>query len=324
MAVYWVYLSRANSDNVAWPSVKGLARDTEWSVNPCREAREWLVKHKALEKVDGYVRPDWRKLELVDRTRKLNFDKSEYYRPTGILEVGGITYTMLYFGGSEPSDIDEPEPDVSQNDTSEAPDSTSDNSQNDTSESENTGSDVSPHDTSDKNVIAEPDISPGLTSETTHHAQNDTELNIISELSSNASELNASSSKQASPDIDEQGRATTTAGVFQRYVAITTNAPTKIDRDLIPDDIKTYGLEIINKALDRTKERVSQGAKVRSWKYVQPILEELRQPPPKVAPKGSPAKSTPAPGNFNNGAQSPEEMALLEQIHKANRQKKAG
>ena len=109
LAVYWVYLSRANYENVAYPSIRGLAQETGWSAPECERARNWLVEHQALDRVEGYTRPDWRELSIQDRTRRMNFDKSEYYRPTGRIVIENVIYPMLYFGAQEKSTVEEQE-----------------------------------------------------------------------------------------------------------------------------------------------------------------------------------------------------------------------
>lgn len=108
LAIYWIYLARTNQDGIAWPSLAGLARDTGWNKDTCQEAREFLVKHHALERVTGYVRPAWRNLEPKKQQKQLNLDKAEYYHPTGYIDVGNKRHWMLYFGGTTESDIDEP------------------------------------------------------------------------------------------------------------------------------------------------------------------------------------------------------------------------
>ena len=107
LAVYWIYVSRANYENVAWPSSRGLAHDTGWSRDKCLDARQWLVANKALEEVENYVRPAWRNLPEGERKQKLALDRSEYYRPTGIIEIGDQQYALLYFGGAESASIDD-------------------------------------------------------------------------------------------------------------------------------------------------------------------------------------------------------------------------
>jgi hypothetical protein len=109
IAVYWVYCARANHENVAYPTLRGLERDTGWCKSECDEARKWLIEHQALEVVDGYVRPEWRELEPQKRAQRVNFDKTEYYRPTGRLVVDNVIYPMLYVGKSEPSDVEDDE-----------------------------------------------------------------------------------------------------------------------------------------------------------------------------------------------------------------------
>lgn len=98
MSVYWVYLARANNEGVAWSSLRGLETDTGWNKDTCAKARKWLVEHGALEAVNKYIRPEWRKLKKTEQRQKVNIDTSEYYRPTGVLTIGNVTYTMLYHG----------------------------------------------------------------------------------------------------------------------------------------------------------------------------------------------------------------------------------
>lgn len=106
LAVYWVYVSRMNNEGVTWPSVAKIASDTGWSKDTCHDARTYLVSVNALERVDGYVRPAWRELKPQDRTRKVNLDKSEYYRPTGFIMLNGKKLPLLYNGADEASAID--------------------------------------------------------------------------------------------------------------------------------------------------------------------------------------------------------------------------
>jgi hypothetical protein len=119
LAVYWIYVSRTNEDNVAFPSLRGLAKDTGWSVNKCKAARDWLVSCQALRVVLDYIRPDWRDLDEKALKHRQNLDHAEYYRPTGKLVVAGVEYAMLYFGQSEPSDLEDPVTDVSPRATSQ-------------------------------------------------------------------------------------------------------------------------------------------------------------------------------------------------------------
>ncbi len=107
LAVLWIYASRTNRDNVAWPSSRGLAHDTGWGREACLKARAYLVEHEALEEVKDYVRPDWRKLEPADKARRLNLDKAEYYRPTGKFVINGKTYPVFYYGGDSPSPVED-------------------------------------------------------------------------------------------------------------------------------------------------------------------------------------------------------------------------
>lgn len=136
LAVFWIYASRTNNEGMAWPSLRGLAQDTGWSVDTCKDARKWLVEHGALERVTEYIRPDWRKLEEKDRTKRVNLDRTEYYRPTGYIEIAEKRYHMLYFGQQEPSTIEEVPPDVLPRRTSAASDMQPGSTELSTNESE--------------------------------------------------------------------------------------------------------------------------------------------------------------------------------------------
>lgn len=105
VAVLWVYVARANSEGVAWPSVAGLSRDTGWGKTSVSDARKWLVDHKALERAEGYIRPTWRNKTAQELTRCQNFDKAEYYRATGYVEIDGTRYDILYAPSGEESDL---------------------------------------------------------------------------------------------------------------------------------------------------------------------------------------------------------------------------
>lgn len=119
LSVYWIYVSRTNNEGVAWPSGRGLETDTGWEIKTCLKAREWLVQCEALETVKDYIRPEWRKLPAKERAQKVNFDKAEYYRPTGYIIVNGTRHPMLYFGAQEDSDIEEEITDVPPQPTSD-------------------------------------------------------------------------------------------------------------------------------------------------------------------------------------------------------------
>ena len=100
LAVYWIYCARVNRDNVAWPSLRGLAKNTGWSVSACQEARKWLVAHGALEQVADYTRPQWRTVPDKRRAELQNLDRAEYYRPTGYIEFAG-RFDLLYIPGKD-------------------------------------------------------------------------------------------------------------------------------------------------------------------------------------------------------------------------------
>lgn len=106
LAVYWIYVSRMNNEGVAWPSSRGMASDTGWNRETCLNARAHLIALKALELVEGYVRPQWRALPAADLKKRQVLDKAEYYRPTGFVIVDGAKLYMLYNGGDEDSALD--------------------------------------------------------------------------------------------------------------------------------------------------------------------------------------------------------------------------
>lgn len=109
LAVYWIYVSRMNNEGVAWPSGAGLAKSTDWNKEACLDGRGFLVAHEALERVEGYIRPEWRKLDAKVLKRKLILDKSEYYRPTGYILLGkdnSDKFWLLYNGGDEVSELE--------------------------------------------------------------------------------------------------------------------------------------------------------------------------------------------------------------------------
>lgn len=110
LAVLWIYISRSNYENVAWPSLRGLEQDTGWNRTTCQDARAFLVDHKALEKVEDYIRPQWRSLDPLALAKKRGlYHRTEYFRATGVFEMNGEHYELLYFGGSELSDIEDDE-----------------------------------------------------------------------------------------------------------------------------------------------------------------------------------------------------------------------
>lgn len=112
LAVYWCYVARMNDEGVAWPSARGLEHDTGWNQETCLNGRALLIELGALVPVKDYVRPDWRERDAQAKSRLLNLDKSQYYRPAGHITVKGKKLPLLYTGGDEPNDIDEPAPDA--------------------------------------------------------------------------------------------------------------------------------------------------------------------------------------------------------------------
>lgn len=121
LPVYWVYIARANTENVAWPSVRGLAENTGWSPKECHKARQWLVECGALEPVYDYTRPQWRKLEPQKLAQQRNFDKAQYFRPSGTITIDNVEFDMLYAPKNNEADshVDTENTDVLQGDTSD-------------------------------------------------------------------------------------------------------------------------------------------------------------------------------------------------------------
>jgi hypothetical protein len=104
LSVYLIYVSRANKDNTAWPSVRGLERDTGWSHATCSEARQWLADHGALIEDPEYIRPEWRKLSGNELNKVKNIDQAQYFKPSGSITVDGETLDLLYAPVGEETD----------------------------------------------------------------------------------------------------------------------------------------------------------------------------------------------------------------------------
>jgi len=127
LAVYWIYCSRVNYEQVAWPSLACLVRDTGWSRTPIHEARQWLIKHGALEVVENYVKPEWRKFTDKTIKKKTGLDRTLYLRPTGKLTVDEQEYPMLYIPQNEKTDAETHEDNVES--TSDRPSNSNDSLQ---------------------------------------------------------------------------------------------------------------------------------------------------------------------------------------------------
>lgn len=96
LSIYWVYCSRTNNEGVAWPSLSSLQRTTGWNREACVEGRKYLVEVQALEPVHGYVRPQWRNLEEDERQKRINLDRSHYFRVTGTINTEHGILPLLY------------------------------------------------------------------------------------------------------------------------------------------------------------------------------------------------------------------------------------
>lgn len=217
LAVYWIYIARSNDDSVAWPSLAGLARDTGWNKDTCQEAREFLVKHHALQRVLNYVRPAWRGLDSKKQKRQLNLDRSEYYHPTGYIDIGGKRHWMLYFGGKAESGIDEP------------------------ASFEGEKDDVLPRRTSKPS-----DVGWGLISDGADVRRHRTELNTSIELDSKTQEDNSQSS-----EIEE--RVTEVLTRLKMASINFSKAQFKKRQTLIADAIEKYGYKTVVMAVQDAK-----------------------------------------------------------------------
>lgn len=222
LAVYWIYIARSNRDSVAWPSLAGLARDTGWNKTTCQEAREFLVKHHALQRVSDYVRPEWRDLEPKKQVQRLNLDKAEYYHPTGYIDIGGKRHWLLYFGGESASDIDEPAPFEGEKD------------------------DILPGRTS-----TESDIDPVLTSDALGVQRHRTELNTTLELDSKNPEDSSHSS-----EIEERVTAILTQ---LKMASIKFAKPQfKKRKTLIKTAIEAYGYQNLQQTIKESKDEKAE------------------------------------------------------------------
>lgn len=264
LAVYWVYCSRTNKDNVAYPSLRGLVISTGWSINPVKEGREWLVQHGALERVEGYVRPEWRKLTDAQRRQRLAFDKSEYYRPTGVLIIQGKSaLPLLYIPSSDAAPA------------LEAPDQEAD-------QPTNQGERVSPDDTRQ----ADERVSRGETSHGVNHLPRDTELDSLIELDSiKAFELGSSSNGAATPSKEA------VSAVFRLYEN-NIGLISQIVRDEILDALKEFPQAWIEDAI-----REAALHNKTNWKYIAAILKRRRDD------SGKPQSPTASPKPTSNAAQ---------------------
>lgn len=89
LAVYLCYLLHANMRNRAWPSVELLIKETGWSRASVVAAKQWLVEHRALEKVGMAQRLG------ADETR--THQRTDIMQITGVLLIDGEVVPLLYF-----------------------------------------------------------------------------------------------------------------------------------------------------------------------------------------------------------------------------------
>lgn len=110
LAVYWCYVSRMNNEAIAYPSIRGIARETGWNTKTVHKARQYLIEIGALTPVDKGVRADLaKKYTGPELQRRVNLDRSEFYRVNDTFTVAGETYCMLFNGAQQRAAIDEPE-----------------------------------------------------------------------------------------------------------------------------------------------------------------------------------------------------------------------
>lgn len=90
LAVYLCYLLHANIRNRAWPSIELLMKETGWARASVVEAKQWLVEHRAIEKVAIDKR--------VGEETKLH-QRCDVMQITGGLIIDGTATHILYFNG---------------------------------------------------------------------------------------------------------------------------------------------------------------------------------------------------------------------------------
>lgn len=70
---------------------------------------------------------------------------------------------------------------------------------------------------------------------------------------------------------------TALAEIFRFWLVVKGADASATERETIPDDVAEYGANLVKQAMKIAQERARDGKKrIYSWKYVQPILEELR------------------------------------------------
>lgn len=277
LAVLWVYIARANNEGVAWPSIKSLHEDTGWGKTAVSDARDWLVEHKALERVEKYVRPTWREKTPQELTRRQNFDKAEYYRPTGYVEIDGVRYDMLYAPSGEESDL----PDDPALDSSDVtPERTSELSGHQTSADISSGGtelDLKELDldSTTTTTTGEPPQSAPLTNPVVVVGSEDSQDWLDKTAARNGKQPTAPPND---PDFGALVRA------YESDIGMIT--PTT--RDLLIEDFEEYPHEWLHEAIS-----IAVLQNTRKWSYVRGILkrwavEGKNAPKPGAAPEGPP------------------------------------
>lgn len=89
LSVYVAYLLHSNMRNRAWPSVELLIKETGWSRASVVAAKQWLIEHRALERVPYDQRAGLDETSLHQRV--------DIMQITGVVIVDDEVVPLLYF-----------------------------------------------------------------------------------------------------------------------------------------------------------------------------------------------------------------------------------
>lgn len=95
LAVYMIYVSRMDNQAVAFPSIRGLSKDTGWSTRKVQDARTYLTTMGLLTRIDN--------------PSDNPMDRRAFYRVNDSFEYEGKTYYTLFNGAQVPDVRDEKE-----------------------------------------------------------------------------------------------------------------------------------------------------------------------------------------------------------------------
>lgn len=94
--------------------------------------------------------------------------------------------------------------------------------------------------------------------------------------------------RQSRDLVSSEVQPTTIADVFRLWLVVKQADASAIERESIPDDVNEYGIDLVMQAMKIAQERATTtGKRIYSWKYVQPILEELHLKNRDAASNGS-------------------------------------